>query len=137
MRQIAIISALTAVLAASGCGAPTGGSTPAETGKVWRLNTVDNMPFNGGEITMSLSKDGKQISGQGPCSAFSGDIVNKHYPAVRIVNIQSSDTTCALSGKEHDFLQALGAVTGQISRDDIVVFTSTSGRRLEFVPVAG
>ncbi len=137
MRQIALLSALTAVLAASGCGAPTGGDTAAQTGKVWRLNTVDNLPFNGGEITMSLSKDGKQISGQGPCSAFSGDIVNKHYPAVRIVNIQSSNATCALSGKEHDFLQALGAVTGQITRDDIVVFSSTTGRRLEFVPVAG
>lgn len=137
MRQIAILSALAAVAAISGCGAPSGGSTPAEGAKVWRLNTVDNMPFNGGEITMSLSKDGKQISGRGPCSAFSGDIVNKHYPAVRIVNIQSSDVACSLSGKEHDFLAALGAVTGQITRDDIIVFSSTSGRRLEFVPTAG
>lgn len=137
MRQIAILSALTAVLAASGCGAPSGGSTPAQTGKVWRLNTVDNLPFNGGEITMSLSKDGRQISGQGPCSAFSGDIVNKHFPAVRIVNIQSTDMACPLSGKESDFLQALGAVTGQVARDDIIVFSSTTGRRLEFVPAAG
>ena len=116
--------------------APAPAPDAAQGQQVWRLSTVDNLPF-GAEVSITLSDKGRHISGQGPCNGCSADIINDAYPAVRVINVTSTKMACPKLAEENYFLEALSKTTGQIAAPELLIFSSTSGHRLEFLPAGG
>lgn len=132
--RVSVVATVLAVTLA-GCApapAPDGPQGP----QVWRLSTVDNLPYNA-EVTLSLVDGGDRIQGQGPCNGFTADIINDAYPAVRVINIVSTKMACPEIARETYILNALSQTTGQIVAPEILIFSSTSGHRLEFLPIGG
>jgi heat shock protein HslJ len=123
------IALLVAVLALGACRADETLYSYGAGGQVWHLVSMDGAAV-AMTATLEFPKPG-QVAGQAPCNRYNAT-QTAPYPWFDIGPIAATRMACPDLSEEHQFLQALQAMTLSEVLDTTLVLSDETGREMVF-----
>ena len=119
----------------AGCMGPAPQDKPTDKPYFWQLVSIDGVPF-AARATLAFDSDAHKAFGQGPCNAWSGDVVTDPFPVSRIVNVTATEIGCDDLAAEQAFFAAMQDMTHEGVGLGHLELVDQKGRVMAFVPLA-